>query len=218
MVIMQFYLVFRGRLPSTGNTSKKPDIVRDIRDQFHPQLELLWKTSAALQRLKRTAWVAENPATRMATVDSPLGPEWDVDKYPPKEGYVDLCAPIVKGKKSYIPLVRKSLDLNCHLQILFLRQEDPGALVLQGGDLDGRIKTLFDALRAPDEDVELLHPQAQVKTFCLMENDTLISGFEVSTGRLLMPETEFPNEAHLIVEVTIRVLKLGSWNVCLAGD
>ena len=216
---MRFYLVFKGRLPSSGNSRGKPDIVRNIRDQFHPQLELLWKTSPALHRLRRTAWVAENPAQFVgAVMESPLGPERDIDQYPPGAGWVDLCAPIKKGQKTYIPLVRQSLDLNCHLDILFLRQEDPGALVLQGGDIDGRIKTLFDAFRIPDEDVEQRYPQARDKTFCLLENDTLISGFGVSTGRLLMPETEYPNECHLIIEVTVRVLKLGSWNACLTGD
>jgi hypothetical protein len=79
---------------------------------------------------------------------------------------------------------------------MFLRQEDPGSLVLQGGDLDGRVKTLFDALRVPDVGVTEKHPQAQDPTYCLMENDTLISGFQVTTARLLMPETTHAHEVH----------------------
>lgn len=131
---------------------------------------------------------------------------------------MDLCEPITNGEKTYIPLVRESLDLNCSIDILFLRQEDPGSLVLQGGDLDGRIKTLFDALRVPEEQVELKYPQAQSRTYCLLESDTLISGFDVSSGRLLMPQTTHANEVHLVIKVTVKVLRLGAWNACLMGD
>jgi hypothetical protein len=97
---------------------------------------------------------------------------------------------------------------------MFLRQEDPGELVLQGGDLDGRIKTLFDALRVPDVDLA----QAKNPTYCLLESDTLIDGFRVSTGRLLMSEINHPSEVRLTIEVTIKVLRVGSWNQCLMGD
>jgi hypothetical protein len=33
-----------------------------------------------------------------------------------------------------------------------------------------------------------------------------------------MPDTNKPNEVHLVIEVTVRVLNLGTWNVCLMGD
>ncbi len=97
---------------------------------------------------------------------------------------------------------------------MFLRQEDPGELVLQGGDLDNRLKTLFDALRIPDGDVA----QAQNPTYCLLESDTLIDSFKVSTGRLLMSEPNHPSEVHLTIEAAIKVLRVGSWNQCLMGD
>jgi hypothetical protein len=54
--------------------------------------------------------------------------------------------------------------------------------------------------------------------YCLLESDTLISGFEVSTGRLLFPATKYPNEVHLVIQVEIKVLRVGEWNVCLVGD
>jgi hypothetical protein len=38
----------------------------------------------------------------------------------------------------------------CSLSILFLRHEPQGGII-QSGDLDNRINTLFDALRIPDE-------------------------------------------------------------------
>ena len=103
------------------------------------------------------------------------------------------------------------------MDILFLRQEDPGSLVLQGGDIDGRIKTLFDALRKPDADVAARYPQKYDPIYCLLESDTLISGFDVDTDRLLSPQTAEESEAHLVIEVTIRVLNIGPWNMSLIG-
>lgn len=216
--LMRFRLVYRGQLPASGNSSKKPDKVRDIRDQFHPQLGLLWKTHRALQRLKTTAMVTDGKTQVMGTASSPFDPVPDFEKYPPPSYFVNLVAPIEQGGKSYIPLVRQSLDLTCSLDILFLRQEDPGSLVLQGGDIDGRIKTLFDALRMPAEDIAARYPQAQNPTYCLLESDMLISSFDVGTDRLLIPETAHPHEALLIIEVAVNVMKLGSWNYCLLGN
>jgi hypothetical protein len=156
--------------------------------------------------------VAPRPLPTWLPPDSPFFDHHPNE--PLREGFIDLCEPIEKGNHGYIPLVRKSLGLACFLDIMFLRQEDPGELVLQGGDLDGRIKTLFDALRVPDVDLA----QAKNPTYCLLESDTLIDGFRVSTGRLLMSEINHPSEVRLTIEVTIKVLRVGSWNQCLMGD
>ena len=212
---MNFYLVYDGPLSGSGNGGK-PDEVRKIRDTFHGQLKLLWDTHKALLRLRSTARVAKEPRNYFGILTSPFETD-DWRDQPLQEGFVDLCEPIKKGK-SYIPLIRRSLDLSCHLEIFFLRQEDPGSLVLQGGDIDNRIKTLFDALRMPDPDVEARHPQGDDPFYCLLESDTLISGFDVETGRLLFPESTAPNLVHLVIKVTVRVLKLGEWNICLMGD
>lgn len=221
MTVMHFHLVYSGPLPASGNSPKPADVCV-IRDAFHPQLKLLWETHTALKRLRWTARVPKQAGAYFTSGDSPF---YESDDEPPpfvavrpgSPEMADLCEPISKGGKTYHPLVRRSLDLNCSVNIHFLRQEDPGSLVLQGGDLDGRIKTLFDALRVPDADVEAKYPQAQDSTYCLLESDTLISGFEVASGRLLTPKTTHPHEVHLLIEVTIRVLRLGPWNVCLAG-
>src|SRR6266550_6630080 len=41
-----------------------------------------------------------------------------------------------------VPLVMADWDLACALDILFLRRGDPVDLIKQGGDIDGRIKTV----------------------------------------------------------------------------
>jgi hypothetical protein len=59
--------------------------------------------------------------------------------------------PIKVRGRQFIPLVRKSLALTCELDILFLRNDAPRSVVTSsGGDLDNRIKTLFDGLRLPE--------------------------------------------------------------------
>jgi hypothetical protein len=217
---MRFYLVYRGPLSASSNKSKAEEVAT-IRDEFHSQLKFLWQTSNTLYRLRFTAQVPEKEEGEKigsGVEQSPFYIRKDYSLYATLPGWVDLCAPIPLDGKSYIPLIRSSLDLNCHLDILFLRQEDPGALVLQGGDVDNRIKTLFDALRIPSADEQKKNPPKEDPTYCLLESDTLISGFHVNTGRLLMPDTNKPNEVHLVIEVTVRVLNLGTWNVCLMGD
>ena len=214
---MRFHLVYRGKLPGTGN-SGTPGIVRDIREAFHPQMEHLWNTHRALKALRQSAIVPKEDFVGLAVANTPFAIDRDLEAFPARDDEVDLCAAIERGGRQYVPLVRKSLDLNCEIHITFLRQEDPGALVLQGGDLDNRVKALLDALRMPDLDVAAQFPQASDPTFCLLESDSLVSDFSVNTGRLLVPEATHPHEVYLLLEVMVRVLRVGEWNMPLLGN
>src|SRR5947209_8395436 len=62
---------------------------------------------------------------------------------------------VKRGNFICFALVREKLSLVCDLDILFLRRENPGQLISHGGDLDNRIKVLFDALRMPQDDNEI---------------------------------------------------------------
>lgn len=215
---MRFRLVYHGNLPASGN-SPKPDSVQGIRDQFHPQLKLLWETHLALKTLRQNAIVQRDPALHRFDIrGSPFLPQRDLELYPARAHEINLCEPIARGTQRFMPLVRKSLDLNCELNIIFLRKEDPGALLLQAGDLDNRIKLLFDALKVPSVDAVNSRPQKQDTTYCLMEEDSLIYRFEVDSDRLLFPETEKREEVYLIIEVIVRVLRVGEWNMALLGN
>jgi hypothetical protein len=216
--VMRFHLVYSGPLSASGNKSK-PDEARNIRDQFSPQLKYLWESHHALKVLENSAWVPR-PGNRAPAISGNATPFDDGSQIHQArmimpDMFVNLCEPISHGPKSYVPLVRKSLDLNCGIDILFLRQGDPGALVNQGGDIDNRIKTLLDALKMPDSDASSKWPQRADVTHCLMESDTLVSDLNVSTDRLLFSQTEKPNEVHLVIEVEIKILRVGAWNMCL---
>jgi hypothetical protein len=217
---MKFTLIYDGDLPSSGNHPKISDVSR-IRNEFHDQLVDLWDSHLVLRQLARTARTKEKKSTDLATVTYlPELPayDWPIPPLPP--GWIDFCAPIqVPNSAAYIPLVRKSLNLACALDILFLRHEDPGSLVLQGGDIDGRIKTLFDALRMPNEAEEKAGglPIAN-PLYCLLQSDSLISDLSIKTGRLLGARTKEPHSVRLTIDVTVKVLRVMDENQCLIGD
>ena len=217
--IMRFRLVYSGSLRSSGNDSK-PEDVRDIRDELHQQLKILWQTHTALKRLKYTAQIRRTSGVSNTPGWPPLNfitndpPKW-AENVP--RMFADLCEPVPVGNRKVIPLVRKSLSLACKLQVLFLREEDPGSLIFKAGDLDGRIKTLLDALKMPSSDDDARYPSAHDPLYCLMESDTLVTHFDVETDRLLKSPTRKATEVQLIMQVSIDVLEVGDWNVCLVG-
>ena len=122
---MRFHLVYSGPLSASGNKSK-PEEVATIPDKLHSQLKFLWQNSNTLWRLRHTARVPgeqEGEKFGSAQPQSPLYIRWEYSAYEPLlPGWVDLCEPLPHHGRSYIPLIRSSLDLNCHLDILFLRQ------------------------------------------------------------------------------------------------
>lgn len=129
-----------------------------------------------------------------------------------------ILLPIKMGDHCFIPLVRKSLALVCELDILFLRNDAPGSLVKSGGDLDNRIKTLFDGLRMPTlDELKVGAPDAD-PCYCLLENDDLISGFSVRTDRLLTDPNRSESRVLLVIEVKLTALRLTTQNVGFLTD
>src|SRR6266851_4870380 len=103
----------------------------EIRQRFHPQLKRLWDTTPFLKTGGRSG------PSALVTEDSPDIPPYDVAALGVKYSLYGW---------NFVPLVTEELNLICGLDILFLRPSAPGQLV-SGGDLDNRLKTLFDALR-----------------------------------------------------------------------
>lgn len=208
---MRFHLVYSGQLPAAGNNPKPADVLR-IRRELSGQLHHLWQTHPALRVLIQTGvkWTGPNQTTLMGVNPTP---RQMANSFP--EEYTDLCGAIRVGDKTYLPLVRESLHLSCELDILFLRQQEPGALISQGGDIDNRIKTLLDALRLPELDEQSRSPPEEAELWCLMQSDTLVSRLDVDTDRLLFPQTDKPHEVHLVIGVKLNVLEVSQYNMCL---
>ncbi len=118
----------------------------------------------------------------------------------------------------FAALVTARYEMVCGLEILFLRPEPPGGLITKGGDIDNRLKTLFDALRMPRVPEEL--PAGDVPAgdedpfFCLLEDDALITAIDVRTDVLLDPSAH-ASEALLTIRVQTRLVEANFYNLGL---
>jgi hypothetical protein len=217
--VMKFTLTYEGPL-----RSNKSNQVWDLRRQFHPQLDELWRETRALNELKLQKVPANGGSYWAMESHHSIDPLALGHGFPLKEildndpTWRYLCHPIERHGKRYIPLIRGSLGLICGLHILFLRKEEPGALVKQGGDLDNRIKTLFDGLRMPASGDDPYNGEIEDPFFSLLEDDSLISGFSVETGRLLTRPGSNAAEVKLVITVTVKAAHVRSYNLPLLGD
>ncbi|MDB5472820.1 MAG: hypothetical protein JWP99_123 [Devosia sp.] len=83
---------------------------------------------------------------------------------------------------------------------------------MQSGDIDNRLKTLFDALRMPDSKEELggydKPGEDEAPFYCLMTDDKLITKIAVETDRLLEPTAadreNNDNDSRLVITVRLK--------------
>ena len=125
---------------------------------------------------------------------------------------------------SFVPLISTFFATLCDLDILFLKPEGSNPIISQTGDIDNRIKTLFDALRVPKfyQEISGLKPPAPDEDpfFCLLEDDSLITGFNVIGDRLPIPPTttsHWNNYAVLIIDVKIKLVRSIPLNQAFLG-
>jgi hypothetical protein len=106
----------------------------------------------------------------------------------------------------FAPLVTEQMGLYAELQVELLRPEPPGRLLTQAGDVDNRLKTLFDALtmpRQPDALPRKLQPESdETPFFCLLEDDNLVTSLAVRTSQLLETDVD-ESTVELLVGVRI---------------
>jgi hypothetical protein len=148
-----------------------------IRQSFHPQLRTLWS-------------------------QEPLRGVFDLAKGTGhKEGFVRAVA-----GRDVVFLVSSVHHTLAELDILMLRHGEAGSIV-SGGDIDNRLKTLFDALRVPTEAESEPGSTAEQSepVYCLLEDDRLISAVRVETHQLLTGEG--PNEVALFIRVKTKVTR-----------
>jgi hypothetical protein len=156
-----------------------------IRRQFQPQLKQLWCTP---------------PLSRHSNIllseEQTIGP----------------CIINRIKKFRFAPLVSTKLRTIVKLDILFLRPDIPGNIVSQGGDIDNRLKTLFDALRMPHSISELPKDDEPALDedpfFCLLEDDALITELSIKTG-MLLTESIHKSYAELIIQINTNAFDTG---------
>lgn len=196
---MEFRLFYRGPLKANGDKEHK----HDIRRRFHPQLKNLWGQSPLRDVFPVS--LSQDPQSFRTSLQT-LGIQ---------EPYREV------GACKFFPLVRKDFFLIAQLEIILLRPEEPGAIITQSGDIDNRLKTLFDALRMPKETTEL--PAGYTPTgdelpifCCLLEDDALITSVSVLTDRLLEP-VDRANEVILLIHTRLKATKQTWTNQTIIG-
>jgi hypothetical protein len=185
---MKFVLTYDGPLLSSANDNRKL-LKMKIRRAFHPQLMEL----AEVHPILKEQFIHDHRLRAGLRAGTMTGQP----HFPSS-----TC-----GAFEFVPFVNRYMHLLCHLDILFMRREPAGRL-FEGNDLDNRIKTLFDALKVP-QSIEQLPQDDQPQNddespfLCLVEDDSLTSGFSIRTERLL-DKTPPVRDVRLVIDVTIK--------------
>ena len=187
-------LFYRGPLKSNGTAAEK----HGIRLQLHPQIK---RWVSQLRRFggqpidsseRLSQWQSSNPSEHpLVVVDRG---RWRFAAISTYQEYSDPIHP----------------PPTAQLDVTMLRPEPPGALIVNGGDIDNRLKTLFDALQIPDPNQAAnlgVQPTDQYPMFCLLEDDKQITRVNVRTAQLL-DETSVANEVILTIDVAIKNCQL----------
>ena len=216
---MEFRLVYEGPLKAAGGGSTRSPEKHAIRKQLHKQLAQLWQAIPDLKRrtvehsiLSAPPSVLNAEGRRTVTTAAAIAQKSLLETLGNKFN--------ISGYK-FVPLISSHLKLSCELDILFLRRDMPGVpLIHSGGDLDNRLKVLFDALRVPaEQEVAGVQKDADEEPYfyCLMEDDALITDVAVTTDTLLTSyEAGHENDVHLVVKVRVRPTDFSFENLAFA--
>jgi hypothetical protein len=190
--LMEFTLTYRGPLPSSQSDGNKKGLQFEMRRDFHRQLKEVWEHFPLLGSRR-----FDNLAER--TSGQPIH-AWYKQRV---------------GLFTFVPLViiGSSLKLVCGLKIKLLSRDDPGSIV-HNGDLDNRLKVLFDTLAVPQfsqlpTDAK---PESDENPFlCLLGDDKLITSLAVDTGKLHRPAAADDQRNHVEIDITV-LIKAGDKN------
>src|SRR6266851_10140679 len=184
---MRFHLLFEGPLPSTGNANPKQPrpaklaAIWAIRDSVNRQLLHLVSTHPALSGRSGPSRVLRHAL---------IPPVW-------VEGY------------RFFALARPGFRVKCGPKIDLLVNHHPGSVLTKTGDLDNRLKTLFDGLRIPASLQEIKGHKTQQELdadeyVCLLQDDALITSLQIEVIRnLAAPSNVGPDHVRANIAVLI---------------
>jgi hypothetical protein len=151
-----------------------------LRRHFHSQLKVLWQRPPLL-------------------TNHSDGNRWEQPFWLVKE----------IGNFRFVPLIIRTMHMVAEIDIMMLRPEPPGDLI-KSGDIDNRLKTLFDALKIPNQPSAIPRGQqpedGEDPFFCMLEDDSLITKVSVNTAQLLKG-TNHPSEVVLLIHVQTKLAK-----------
>ncbi len=203
---VEFRLTYQGTLLSDNARSAirrghSAEHKHSIRKVFHEQLKRWWEISPYLK--------SAPGATHGGVIFGRPSADHTID---------GLAKRFSRVNYNFVPLVTRDLELLCSIEILYLRYGKSGQVLTMTGDLDNRLKTLFDALRMPTNTSELgsfIDPEDGEKPFfCLLEDDLVITRAAAESDMLLASaDPPDPNYAHVIITVRIRPGRVTAANV-----
>jgi hypothetical protein len=193
--LLEFRLLYEGELLSSGN-KPKPENKHAIRKILHPQLRHLWKTQKSLRQYAEY-------------LGSAIPPNHGSEEERIERGLNSIGINYERAGYKCIPLVTESFALRCSVDILILRPDETQVIHKDGGDLDGKVKTIFDALQMPKDLVNVggVGPQQDETPFyCLLEDDKLITEFRVAGDRLLsLPGERSPKASDSFILIQVKI-------------
>ena len=166
-----------------------PKEKHEIRKHFKPQLKKVWDMEP-LKRYKECLSEKQEP------------------------GRISMIKEI--GNIRFAPLITSKSDLVCELDIVLLWPDEAGKIIDNTGDIDNRLKTLFDALACPDKNQIEKVLECYEKGdpfFVLLEDDKLITSVSIKTGTLLSSQDN--SDVFMIIEVKVKAVTLNYANMCL---
>ncbi|MGR3318615.1 MAG: hypothetical protein ACUZ8O_09060 [Candidatus Anammoxibacter sp.] len=111
---------------------------------------------------------------------------------------------ILRRGFKFIPFIRSKNFMVGQVDIFILQPGPLGSIFTGGGDIDNRLKTLFDSLKVPEQDAipQGEQPSGDEEPFyCVFEDDRLITKVSVNTAQLLEKRKDDSN-----VILTIKVV------------
>jgi hypothetical protein len=206
---LEFRLTYQGILLAETNRSgevrrARADHKHEVRKKLHPQLKRLWEMHPYLR-----PWQGASSTPGSRILGRP-GPGRSID---------DLASRFARFGYRFVPLVTRDLELLCSIEILFLRQGSPGEIINRTGDIDNRLKTLFDAFTLPvdlSQVGQYVRPSGEEDPFfVLLEDDAVITKISAETDTLLEPATDppNPNDARLVITVRLKPGRINADNL-----
>jgi hypothetical protein len=199
--LVEFRLLFQGEI---GSDSRAP-VKQAIRRAMHPQLRRLWTVNRRLRELSEHRGRMVHARLQEQAGQSPT--------YPPQHEAIEFAFQHWGDNWNYgpfrfVPLVTKELAAVCSLDILLLRPDDD-THVMEHGDLDGHVKTLFDGLRMPTSQSETANSfptEDENPFYCLLEDDRLVSELRVKADKLLiLPNKTKSDKNDAFAVITVKI-------------
>jgi hypothetical protein len=175
---LEFRLTYEGPLLGASRNDTRSNHKHNVRKSLHSQLLDLWTKNHSLN-----AWELNNEQNKR------------------ERACVALANRFVLNGIGFVPLSWDGLGVACKLDVLMLRSDQPGQTLMQSGDIDNRLKTLFDAFRIPTAGESCPTEDSPNPFFCLLEDDSLINHLSVTTDLLLGAKDV--NDVRLVVTVTM---------------